>query len=99
MGQKLARLDDANEAAGRGDLDLLTSTYEKLGLLPNVDGANAAAINGRLDVIQWLAQRRPPILPDDYGRRAASMANQHHVIDWLNSRPGILCPVAIPTYQ
>jgi hypothetical protein len=99
MGQKLTRTGEVNEAASRGDLDQLISTYEKSGLLPNVDGANAAAIGGHLAVVQWLAQRRPPVLPDDYGRRMAAMANQHHVIDWLNSRPGVLCPVAIPIYQ
>lgn len=84
MGQKVTRLEEVNEAAENGDLDFLIMTHQKFELLPDVMGANAAAISGRLHVIQWLAERRTPILPNNYGRRMAMMTGQYHVIKWLS---------------
>lgn len=98
MGQKTSRIEELNEAAARGDLDFLITTYETTGLLPNVDGANAAAIEGRLDVVKWLATRHPAILPDGYGKNMTITVGQYHVIDWINSRPGILQPVPAPRF-
>ena len=53
----------------RDDIKLLRTLFI---FNSNTKGANWAAKNGYLNVLQWLAQRNPPILPDSSGANWAA---------------------------
>ena len=45
-----------------------------------------AAENGYLDILQWLAQRNPPILPDVDGANLAAENGYLDILQWLMQR-------------
>ena len=65
----------------REDLKLLWLLFKSR---CNIDGANWAAQNGYLNVLKWLSQRNPPILPDLNGANQASSNNHLDIIKWLS---------------
>ena len=79
----------ADDASRDGDLPALKYLVS-LGVLPE-DGANEAAYNGKLEIVEYLASLNPPILPNQLGVDGAAEYGHLDVVQYLASlNPPIL---------
>jgi Ring finger domain len=82
--ENFEEIDAANFAAEHGRIDTLNSIEQERGVLPTFMGANGAAGNGHLDVLNWLEQRH--ILPTHIGAHHAAENGHLDVLNWLEQR-------------
>ena len=74
---------DPNNVAEEGRLDILIVLNEKDNILPDEKGANWAARNGHLHVLEWLEKYN--ILPTVEGANWAAGHGELKVLEWLES--------------
>lgn len=77
-----------NKACEDGHLHILVhleTVGKRLGvnLLPDVFGANWAAGNGEIELLEWLACRDPPILPNSSGANMAAENGHLDILRWM----------------
>ncbi|AYV86016.1 MAG: hypothetical protein Solivirus3_16 [Solivirus sp.] len=82
---------DPNILAEQGMLFQLKMLYEIKGEIPNQEGINLTAKNGRLDVLRWIYEKLGSIgLPDQEGLYLAAGQGQLEVLKWIFSINGAL---------
>ena len=80
----------------REDLQLLQSLFI---FNSNIKGANWAAKNGYLNILKWLSQKNPPILPGDNGANWAAVNGYLDILEWMSRQnPPILPNIMLLTF-
>jgi len=75
-------------AAGH-DMSLLNILLDK-GLKPTIQGANLAAGEGNMELLEYLSSMNPPIFPNIDGATLAAQNDHLNTLDWLyGDRPSI----------
>src|SRR5690606_9049897 len=80
-------------AAGKMELEALESKCHQWKRFPGQNGANKAAENGRLDVLQWMAALTPPVIPTNLGANGAAKNGHLEVLVWAAA----LDPPVVPS--
>jgi hypothetical protein len=70
-------------AAGKMELEALKAKCLQWQFPPGQNGANAAAENGRLDVLQWMATLDSPVFPNKDGANNAAKNGHLEVLAWM----------------
>lgn len=82
--QKGIQITDIDNLTGRGCLEMLEYLYQELKILPTSKGADAAAMEGSLYILEWLEKRG--ILPTAKGADMAVATGRVSVLKWLFNR-------------
>ncbi len=80
----------SNEFASKGKLMELQIVYETVGELPDQDGANWAAANGQLNVLEFIYEHPPHTLPDINGANLAAKKGKLDALKFIYEKGGIL---------
>jgi hypothetical protein len=70
-------------AAGKMELEALKVRCHQWKRFPGRFGADVAAENGRLDVLQWMAKLDPPVVPNETGANSAARSGNLEVLKWM----------------
>ena len=65
---------------------LLILSHNMPSILPDIMGANQAAENDQLIVLEWLGHQYPPILPNILGANKAAANGSLIILKWLSEK-------------